>query len=315
MGSQGEATTQEPKTQSLAYQGSSLYNLTLDEVQNQLGNLGKQLGSMNLDELLKSVGTAETTGQLASGSSSLNRQNSTTLLSGDVRKRTVDEIWRDIQQHKKSNNNKQDGKSKERQPTLGEMTLEDFLAKAGAIFDSNVPSSDQHNISQQAQWIQYQLSSSLQQHHHQNHHDVIAGLMTGHGIQQQQPNLPVAEVENPVLDSSYSENMVAATMSPSSLMGKLSDTPSPGRKREASGGDVVEKTMERRKKRMIKNRESAARSRARKQAYTQELEIKISILEEENEKLRRQYELECVLPYVPPIEAKHQLRRTSSASF
>lgn len=268
MGSQGEATTQEPRTQSLAYQGSSFYNLTLDEVQNQLGNLGKQLGSMNLDELLKSVGTAETSGQLASGSSSMHRQNSMTLLSGDVRKKTVDEVWRDIQQHKKnSNNNKQDGKSQERQATLGEMTLEDFLAKAGVIFDSNV-ASNQHNISsQEDHWIQYQLSSSVQQHHQNHHHhqhDVMAGLMAGHGIQQQ-PNLAIAVVNsNQVLDSSYSENMVA-TISPSSLMGNVSDTHSPGRKREASGGDVVEKTMERRKKRMIKNRESAARSRARKQ--------------------------------------------------
>jgi hypothetical protein len=44
----------------------------------------------------------------------------------------------------------------------------------------------------------------------------------------------------------------------------LSDTQTLGRKRVASG-IVVEKTVERRQKRMIKNRESAARSRARRQ--------------------------------------------------
>ncbi|XP_054783949.1 ABSCISIC ACID-INSENSITIVE 5-like protein 2 isoform X2 [Prosopis cineraria] len=272
MGSQGEAT-QEPKAQSSVYQGSSLYNLTLDEVQNQLGNFGKPLGSMNLDELLKSVGTAEGTGQLAFGSS-LNRQSSLTL-SEDVRKKTVDEVWKDMQQKK---NTREVTKSQERQTKLGEMTLEDFLVKAGVVSDSNMAS--EHNISEQAHWIQYQLSSL---HQHQNNHDVMAGLMTGLGVQQQ----PLPAVSNPVSDSSYSENMVA-TMSPSSLMGKLPDTHSPGRKREASG-DVVEKTMERRQKRMIKNRESAARSRARKQAYTNELEIKISHLEEENERLRRQH--------------------------
>ncbi|KAJ6864166.1 hypothetical protein NC651_034872 [Populus alba x Populus x berolinensis] len=38
---------------------------------------------------------------------------------------------------------------------------------------------------------------------------------------------------------------------------------------------------------MIKNRESAARSRARRQAYTNELEIKVYHLEEENERLRK----------------------------
>ena len=57
MGSQGGAV-QERKSQNLARQ-DSFYSLTLDEVQNQLGDLGKPLGSMNLDELLKSVWTAE----------------------------------------------------------------------------------------------------------------------------------------------------------------------------------------------------------------------------------------------------------------
>jgi hypothetical protein len=71
------------------------------------------------------------------------------------------------------------------------------------------------------------------------------------------------------------------------MMGALSDSPTPGRKRGAPG-DVADKLMERRQKRMIKNRESAARSRARKQAYTNELENKVSRLEEENERLKRQ---------------------------
>ncbi|MCI26063.1 abscisic acid-insensitive 5-like protein 2-like, partial [Trifolium medium] len=51
MGSHG-GTVQESRTTLLSRSGS-LYNLTLDEVQNHLGNLGKPLGSMNLDELLK----------------------------------------------------------------------------------------------------------------------------------------------------------------------------------------------------------------------------------------------------------------------
>ncbi|MQL70705.1 hypothetical protein Taro_002983 [Colocasia esculenta] len=52
---------------------------------------------------------------------------------------------------------------------------------------------------------------------------------------------------------------------------------------DGAGGD-------RRNKRMIKNRESAARSRARKQAYTNELELEVNHLTEENERLRRQHE-------------------------
>ncbi|PKA46161.1 Protein FD [Apostasia shenzhenica] len=47
---------------------------------------------------------------------------------------------------------------------------------------------------------------------------------------------------------------------------------------------------DRRQKRMIKNRESAARSRARKQAYTNELELEVAQLAEENARLKRQHE-------------------------
>lgn len=48
--------------------------------------------------------------------------------------------------------------------------------------------------------------------------------------------------------------------------------------------------VDRRYKRMMKNRESAARSRARRQAYTSELEREIAHLVEENAKLRGEQE-------------------------
>ncbi|KAI4348972.1 hypothetical protein L6164_009631 [Bauhinia variegata] len=57
-----------------------------------------------------------------------------------------------------------------------------------------------------------------------------------------------------------------------------------GRKRIIDG--PVEKVVERRQRRMIKNRESAARSRARKQAYTVELEAELNQLREENAQLK-----------------------------
>jgi ABA responsive element binding factor len=60
---------------------------------------------------------------------------------------------------------------------------------------------------------------------------------------------PLGVGAGPVLDALYHDHGVAAMS---------------GRKRAAVGGPG-EKTVERRKKRMIKNRESAARSRARKQ--------------------------------------------------
>ncbi|XP_019429254.1 PREDICTED: ABSCISIC ACID-INSENSITIVE 5-like protein 2 isoform X2 [Lupinus angustifolius] len=312
MGSQG-GEIQGPNTSygSLARQGS-LYNLTLDEVQNHIGNLGKPLGSMNLDEFLKTVWTAEVSqvqpsglgsGNMQQGQnelasvSSLNPQGSLTL-SMDLSKKTVDEVWRDIQQRKSSTS--EDKKSQDTEPILGEMTLEDFLFKAGVEVDANVAS--QHSASQQGHWMQYQLPSMKKPNQHQNQeNNMMTCFIAGPAVQQ---SFHVA------MNPGYSETMMA--MSPSSLMGTLSDPQAQGRKRDASG-IVVEKTVERRQKRMIKNRESAARSRARKQAYTQELEIKVSRLEEENERLRRRHEIERALPSLPSPDPKNQLRRTSSA--
>ncbi|KAK3226834.1 hypothetical protein Dsin_006696 [Dipteronia sinensis] len=59
-----------------------------------------------------------------------------------------------------------------------------------------------------------------------------------------------------------------------------------GKKRILESG-TVEKVVERRQRRMIKNRESAARSRARKQAYTVELEAELNNLKEENNNLKQ----------------------------
>lgn len=321
MGSQG-GTVSESKTLPLSRSGS-LYNLTLDEVQNHLGNLGKPLGSMNLDELLKSVWSVEA-GEVSDFGGSdvaataggnmqhnqlggLNSQESLTL-SGDLSKKTVDEVWKDMQGKKWGVD--RDRKSREKQQTLGEMTLEDFLVKAGVVgesfhgkesgllrVDSNEDS--RQKVSHGLHWMQYPVHSVQQQQHQYEKH-TMPGFAAVHAIQQ-----PFQVAGNQALD---------AAISPSSLMGTLSDTQTLGRKRVASG-IVVEKTVERRQKRMIKNRESAARSRARRQAYTQELELKVSRLEEENERLRRQNEMEKEVPTAPPPEPKNQLRRTNSASF
>ncbi|RLN34898.1 ABSCISIC ACID-INSENSITIVE 5-like protein 5 [Panicum miliaceum] len=73
---------------------------------------------------------------------------------------------------------------------------------------------------------------------------------------------------------------------------------------------------DRRKKRMIKNRESAARSRARKQAYIRELEQEVQLLQQENESLRLKYEQLRVSVEVPvPVPVKKTLQRMPSAPF
>ncbi|CAN1298412.1 ABSCISIC ACID-INSENSITIVE 5-like protein 2 [Linum perenne] len=206
---------------------------------------------MNLDELLKNVLTA------LANQTSLQRQASLSI-AGALSKKTVDEVWRDIQQSKTNGE-----KKKDRQPTLGEMTLEDFLVKAGVVAEASM-------FPQQGQWLQYHQNAQFP-HPQQN---MMGIFMPGQHVPQ-----PLHMGGGSVMDVAYPENTVA-------LMGTLSDSQMPARKRGAPG-EIVEKHVERRQKRMIKNRESAARSRARKQAYTNELENKISRLEEENERLRK----------------------------
>lgn len=317
MGSQvgGDGSGRRSQLHSLVRQ-NSVYSLTLDEVQNQLGDLGKPLSSMNLDELLKNVWTVEVNqstntdneGTTQSSEASLQRQASLALKAA-FSKKTVDEVWRDIQQ-KKDNEEK---KSRERQTTLGEMTLEDFLVKAGIVAeassnktntDTTAAADSNVAVSQflpQGQWLQY--PQPQYQHLQQSSMGIY---MPSQVIAQPLHMGSGASMEIPFADSHM------ALGAP--LMGTVSDTQMPGRKR-STPEDMVEKTVERRQKRMIKNRESAARSRARKQAYTNELEIKVSRLEEENEMLRKRKELENMLLCTPIAEPKYQLRRIASCPF
>ncbi|XP_042959166.1 ABSCISIC ACID-INSENSITIVE 5-like protein 2 [Carya illinoinensis] len=141
MGSQGNG--QQPHLQpSPLTRQSSWYNLTLDEVKNQLGDMGKPVGSMNLDELLQKVWTAEANQSMvmdndnSSSASSLQREPSATLaraLSG----KTVDQVWTEIQQGQ----NKRYGEGPKGQDSsmkLGETTLEDFLVQAGLFAEASV---------------------------------------------------------------------------------------------------------------------------------------------------------------------------------
>lgn len=265
MGSQGDSNSngKDSQFQPLTRQ-SSMYGLTLDEVQSQLGDLGKPLSSMNLDELLKNVWTAEANqginmdmeGTTLPNQTALQRQASWSL-TGALSKKTVDEVWRDIQQNK----NNGEKKTRERQPTLGEMTLEDFLVKAGVVADGSsdktsapVIEIDQNVAPQfppQGQWMQYP---------HPAYQPSQQGMMGVYMPSQAIPQpLPIGT--GAVMDATYSENQMAL---PTPLMGATSDSQTLGRKR-GTPEEVIEKTVERRQKRMIKNRESAARSRARKQ--------------------------------------------------
>ncbi|TMW84191.1 hypothetical protein EJD97_025647 [Solanum chilense] len=73
-------------------------------------------------------------------------------------------------------------------------------------------------------------------------------------------------------------------------------------------------TGDRRNQRMIKNRESAARSRARKQAYMNELESEVAHLVEENARLKKQQQ-QLRVDAANQVPKKNSLYRTSTAPF
>ncbi|XP_026396522.1 bZIP transcription factor 27-like [Papaver somniferum] len=92
----------------------------------------------------------------------------------------------------------------------------------------------------------------------------------------------------------------------------------PNNKRRASDetdDNNINCTGDRRHKRMIKNRESAARSRARKQAYTNELELEVANLMEENAMLRKQQQQLYLAAAAHQLPKKTTLQRTSTAPF
>ncbi|KAG1338256.1 ABSCISIC ACID-INSENSITIVE 5-like protein 2 [Cocos nucifera] len=317
MASQGGGGTggQHSQIQSLGRQGS-LYSLTLNEVQS---HLGEPLNSMNLDELLKSVfpegnqslgmDLDSAASQYTSGSG-LQRQGSITMPRA-LSKKTVDEVWRDIQQgQQKSNEAQRSGHGRQ----FGEMTLEDFLLKAGVVVEGSAKdvndimgnvgpggSSDLmagvQDFGQGAHWLQqyHQMAAMDQQQQQQGQQSLIGAYAPSHPVPQ-----PLGVDTSPILDAVFPNGQMNIA---SPGMGAFSDPQTPGCKRAASG-EMVDKLMERRQKRMIKNRESAARSRARKQAYTNELEHKVSRLEEENERLKKQKELDRLLSSVPLPEPR-----------
>ncbi|CAL1394779.1 unnamed protein product [Linum trigynum] len=232
---------------------SSIYSLTLDEFQHTLYDTGKSFGSMNMDEFLSSIWTAEenqAAGTNNTGRRGISKQPSlgSLTLPHHLCRKTVDEVWFEIHNKGQQAAAAKNLRNAPRQPTFGEMTLEDFLVKAGV----------------------------------------------------QPPPPPLLTVGPLSLVSS--DGMVGNPYSMDIMSGFR------GRKRIIDGGPV-EKVVERRQCRMIKNRESAARSRARKQAYTVELEAELNQLKDENKQLKQalvELERKRKQQYVEELRTKGQ---------
>ncbi|XP_060176029.1 ABSCISIC ACID-INSENSITIVE 5-like protein 4 isoform X1 [Lycium barbarum] len=322
---------------------SSIYSLTFDELQTTCG-LGKDLGSMNLEDLLKNIWTAEESsqglasstgvGDVSMAAGNLQRQGSLAL-PRTLSQKTVDEVWKDF--HKETTVSSNIG---QKRSNLGEMTLEEFLVKAGVVREDTQPTGASNDVgftgvlgqlstNNNALNIGFQQPTQSpglwsNQFAENNVLNVVSEKSSQQQPKQRQPLIPkqtnVAfaspmQLENnhqlaspgaraPVVQGSVMQGGVTLTSVKRGSAGNqlsldmiaknnvdTSISPSPYAFSEGGRGrrscSSLEKVVERRHKRMIKNRESAARSRARKQAYTLQLEAEVEKLKEINEELQK----------------------------
>ncbi|WCJ41817.1 Protein ABSCISIC ACID-INSENSITIVE 5 [Euphorbia peplus] len=225
-------------------------------------------------------------------------------------KKTVDEIWYEIQKDDddtlKPNLNLDapiETPPLQRGLTLGEMTLEDFLVKAGIVREARglpqcappatpatpaTPGASSLKMATPMTPLQ-NLNACL---------DATFGMGPMMGMQF--PPVPHQGIGSSFAAPAGNGGFVPYPLYPPNkgYVGEVASNndgasdqahpesgTQPSKKRIIEGPPEV--VVERRQRRMIKNRESAARSRARKQAYTVELELELTQLKEENAKLRQ----------------------------
>jgi ABA responsive element binding factor len=249
---------------------------------------------MNLDELLKNVISADSDQLMqnpSSGNGNSNSNNNNSFFIGSTSGNNLNEtlsdkafngIWSEINHQKHAIGGSMDHNNLQ-QSILGETAFEDFLTHAKAfnmgnqdnvhvIGDANqVPfigiESKLVMASQPEHWLPFQMPIPIQMQQHQEHQNrPIIGIC-------QDFNVAKPVYENQIMDIGYSENSLAMSMpfpltcsdSKGVVTGAVTDDRvGVGRKHKYSD-EMMEKTIERRQKRMAKNRESAARSRAKKQ--------------------------------------------------
>ncbi|KAI7978854.1 G-box-binding factor 4 [Camellia lanceoleosa] len=265
---------------------SSIHSLTVADLQ---CDQRKIFGSMNMDGLLKHITRASDAFPPPPSTAAilpLSRQASLTLPK-TVGNKTVDEVWKEIVEGS-------GGGGANREP---EMTLEDFLTKAGAVREEDVriPVISQapagFGADSMMNAAQFQAPPPLQNE------------TGGYGV------------DSVGFGNGIDGRMVAVAGGGNGGGG--------GRgKRRTVEEPPMDKATQQKQRRMIKNRESAARSRERKQAYTVELESLVTQLEEENSRLLREEAeqskeklkqlMENLIPVVEKRRPPRALRRVNS---
>ncbi|TVU36423.1 hypothetical protein EJB05_18356, partial [Eragrostis curvula] len=365
---------------------SSILSLTLEELQNSLCEPGRNFGSMNMDEFVANIWNAEefqaatggckeevAEGEEAAavataaggegGGSGLCRQGSFSLpLPAPLSRKTVEEVWAEInqapqqpraaapqavvQQQQQVGSGGGGFAASGRQATLGEMTLEDFLVKAGVVRGSFAGPHGQAAApavgmvpagpGPMAHMQQPQLGPPVM-YHVAAPPNAVYPVMAGDGMGFHHHHNGYPGGGMAVVPPPPPSQCVAAAVSPGSSDGMSAMTQAEmmtcignggagmvrnggnARKRESPEDGCTEKTVERRQRRMIKNRESAARSRARKQAYTVELEAELNHLKEENERLRAEELVEKMIEQskenVSAKKSGRELRRCGSSMW
>ncbi|XP_004149281.3 ABSCISIC ACID-INSENSITIVE 5-like protein 1 [Cucumis sativus] len=276
----------------------SILSLTLDEIQCKSG---KNFGGMSMDEFLANIWNVEDIQtQFHSQSQESEPQNHHPfMVTNNSRSnlcnqgsfsipiplcgKTVDEIWSEIhkdQQHPHHHKfiNVQQNPCQSQQ-ALGEMTLEDFLVKAGVV--------------QEASSASCSMKQQLCSVNNRSMVDLGFGIGEKLGLSlSYQQNNDAARIRNMSGNCFSNYQMLTQSVGEPSdnssiqkCQGLMTDWVEPSNKKRIIDGPT-EVVVQRRQRRMIKNRESAARSRARKQAYTVELEVELNQLKEENIKLK-----------------------------
>ncbi|KAL2895321.1 Protein FD [Bienertia sinuspersici] len=196
----------------------------------------------------------------------------------------MEEVWKDIHQsciHQENNNNNNN-------PRIARGFFEDILNNRPPIIPQSQSEKENNNNNNIQHNHDYDYDYDDVDEDDKNgifKKELLSNVISTPGF--------ISSLNSP-FEALATNTIVATSTSPASSLLNPSCFPIISNKRPLPEvyHDVIdgEPGVDRRHKRMIKNRESAARSRARRQAYTSELEREQAQLKEENAMLRKQQE-------------------------